>query len=138
MKRPVIRYQAQKHEKGCALACLAMILGKTQEELDSSFLVDFKRKGITVKIIKEVLADNGLSVIEKEAKSFIERNKHNERMLEPFAHAHLVTVQPQVDAPNNHSVVMTRQGRILDPARKQIKSGKDYYYVVSTVGVFWD
>jgi len=112
-----------------------MVLGKSEDEIDKHFLVDFNRKGVQIKAAKLYLIDSGLSVIEKKAESSNDRKKHNKRMLTPFAHAHIVNVQPYVDDPANHAVVMTRTGKIYDPS---IDPADEYYYVLNVLGIFWD
>lgn len=138
MKPPPIRYQAQLFEHGCALACLAMILSKDQRELNREFLVDFSRKGTGIRVVREYLADAGLSIIEKRAESWLERLRHNKRMFQPFAHAHVLLVQPQADVTVNHVIVMDKNGRLYDPGRKGAKDFTDYYHAISNLGVFWD
>lgn len=114
-----------------------MVLGREQSEINRDFVNDFGRKGVPVWVIREYLEDTGLSIVEKQARTSNDKVKHNKRMWEPFAHAHIVMVQPVADQKTNHVVVMDRKGKIFDPDNKQA-NGSDYYYVITVLGIFWD
>lgn len=135
MMRPKIKLIKATRDKGCALACLAMILGSTEDEIDKDFNVDFNRGGITVDLIDEYLRDAGLSVISKQVGSFINLQNSNKRMLQPFAHAHIVIVQSRIDSKRTHAVVMSAKGKLFDPAAEPYAR---HYYVKHVLGVFWD
>jgi hypothetical protein len=112
-----------------------MVLGRSEDEIDKHFETDFDQKGIPPAVTKEYLIDQGLSVIEKSYCSSIDRQKSNKRMLQPFADAHIVSVQEAVDAKSSHAVVMTKTGKILDPAHEPMK---DFYFVLNVLGIFYD
>ena len=65
MKRPKFRFVRQEDENGCAAACMAMILGKTYEEVLKSFLNDFGKQGIQISPVISYLSENGVDVIRK-------------------------------------------------------------------------
>jgi hypothetical protein len=135
MQKPNIRPIRATRDHGCVLACLAMVLGRSEDDIDRDFRVDFNQKGVTCKVAQEYLTDQGLSVIDKTARSSNDIKRHNKRMLTPFAQAHIVTIQPEVDCKANHSMVMTQAGKIIDPARPPYEH---YYYVLNVIGIFYD
>lgn len=133
-----IRWVAQQWEYGCSLACLAMILGRDQAKIDKDFHTDFGKRGVPLETIREYLQDEGLIVVEKRAYSSGNKQKHNKRMLQPFADAHIVMVQTVADKKINHLAVMDKRGRVYDPDNRKVRDGLHYYYVIAVLGIFWD
>lgn len=110
-----IKYVAQKHEYGCAIACLSMITGINYDEIEKKFQANFDKKGLDISYSIKFLIDNGFDVCRKEVIAFSNIEKAKARLLIPFANIHLLSMQPYVDSKTNHAVVMDSKGKIYDP-----------------------
>jgi hypothetical protein len=135
MKPLRIKHVAQKHDKGCVVACIAMVLGWDYDKVVAEFHNDFNKKGISGDIAKDFICDYGFSVIEKRGGGYIDLDEHNKRMMTPFAPVHIVTVKQFIDAKINHCVVMNSKGKIYDPSDKS--RDKVFYYSVEHVMGFF-
>jgi hypothetical protein len=133
-----IKYIAQQQDKGCVIACIAMVLGRDYWKVAKDFHVDLERKGINMRLAQEYLCDHGLSVIEKTAYGYPDVTRSNKRMLIPFAPVHIVFIQQYADLAFNHAYVMTRNGRMLDPGNRERTDPKVDYCVVGVLGCYKD
>lgn len=131
-----IRWVGQKHDKGCVIACIAMVLDWEYDKVVSEFHNDFDKRGVTTDFAREFINDHGYSVIEKRGHGYANIRLHNKRMMIPFAPIHIVSVQQFVDKPKHaHAFVMNHKGRIYEPADKKL-TDVPYYYVRHIMG-FW-
>jgi hypothetical protein len=131
-----IKHVAQEHDKGCVIACIAMVLGWDYQVVAAEFHNDFNKSGINIDFAADFLGEHGFSVIEKSGTRYLDLAAHNRRMMQPFAPIHLVSVQQFVDKPKTtHCVVMDAKGKIYDPADKNAKDIL-YYSVHSVLGFF--
>jgi hypothetical protein len=131
-----IRYVAQKHQHGCLIACIAMVLGWDYDKVAVEFKNDFSKHGTDGEFAKQFICDHGFSVIEKRGTGYLDRRAHNKRMLEPFAPIHIVSVQQFIDKPKQyHGIVMDQKGRLIDPCNKKAKD-VIFYECVHVMGFF--
>lgn len=131
-----IKHVKQEHEKGCVVACIAMVLGWDYQTVAAEFRNDFNKHGISTDFAKDFLCDHGFSVIEKRGTGYIDLREHNKRMMEPFAPIHIVSVQQFVDMPKiTHAIVMDAKGRIYEPT--DASSTDIIYYSVNHIMGFW-
>lgn len=131
-----VRWVGQKHDKGCVIACIAMVLGWEYDDVAADFHTDFDKKGTNLSFAKDFICEHGYSVIEKRGTGYINVHEHNKRMLIPFAPVHIVTVQQFVDTPkHNHSFVMDAKGHHFEPGDKSMKEVP--LYAVQHVMGFW-
>jgi len=106
-----IRHVAQEHPYGCVVACFAMVTGLTYAESARELGFDPSGHGLTLFVWQEALARHGFAV------QFLFQRKQTESNtprrscwpIAPWAPAHFVQVR-------DHSIVMLRDGSILDPA----------------------
>lgn len=133
-----IKHVQQKHDKGCVVACIAMVLGWDYDKVASKFHNDFNRKGTDSEFAKQFLCDHGFSVIEKRGTGYLNIANHNKRMMEPFAPIHIVSVQQFIDKPHQcHCFVMDSKGKIYDPDDKDRKEIL-FYEARHVMGFFED
>lgn len=133
-----IQHVAQKHDKGCVVACIAMVLGWGYDEVVTEFDNDFDKKGISAEFAKDFICEHGYSVIERRGTHYLDVRSHNQRMMVPFAPVHIVTVRQYIDLPkHSHAVVMDAKGRIYDPGDKDAQT-IIYYSVEHIMGFFDD
>lgn len=126
----------QKHEHGCLIACVAMVLGWDYDQVSAHFIEDFSKRGTTSAYAKRFLCEHGFSVIEKIGSGYINALDHNKRMLEPFAPIHIIGVQQFIDRPKQyHAFVTDSKGKIYDPHDEKCTS-MTFYEAVSAMG-FW-
>lgn len=135
MKRK-IRFVQQKHELGCAVASIAMVLDREYDEIDLLFERSFDKQGLKSEQVRSIVCEHGFSVIEKRADGFMNVQRSNERMLKPFADIHIVTAQPYADSKLNHCFVMDAKGKIYDPSRGVNPDPTGYYCVFNVLGFF--
>jgi hypothetical protein len=131
-----VRWVGQKHDKGCVIACIAMVLGWEYEDVVSEFKNDFDKKGTSTDFAKEFICDHGFSVIEKRGTGYIDLRAHNKRMLQPFAPVHIVSVRQFIDLPKHtHAYVTDAKGRVFEPISKDRKEVL-FYSVEHVMGFF--
>lgn len=133
-----MRYVRQKHECGCAVACIAMITGEEYDDVEKCFKEDFSKQCVSQKAIQEYIEDHGFGSVKKQAHGFPEVRTSNEQMSKPFAPAHIAHVLPYINAKNAHSVVMDAKGRVYDPQHSEVKDFSSYYYIISVTGYFYE
>jgi hypothetical protein len=131
-----VRYVQQKHEHGCLIACIAMVLGWDYDQVAVEFKTDLTKRGTDGEFAKQFICDHGFSVIEKRGTGYLDRREHNKRMLEPFAPIHIVSVQQFIDRPKqNHAFVTDSRGEVYDPNDRDQK--KVLFYEAVHVMGFW-
>src|SRR5678815_926246 len=101
---PAIKHVKQQHDKGCMIACIAMVLGWTYDAVVDQFHNDFDKKGMDGKLAKEFICEHRYSCVEKRGTHYGEVREHNKRMIVPFAPIHIVTVQQFKDCKQTHAV----------------------------------
>lgn len=125
----------QEHLNGCAVATLAMLLGKTYTDIvtllaESPHPIEpdgWHRVGTTQYHVDWALATSG---------AFIQRRFSAWGWsMEPFAPIHYAqVVQP---SNNTHFVVVLEDGSVLDPMREGVYALGDWEKVNQIVGVVW-
>lgn len=138
MKKPKFKFVKQEDESGCAIACMAMILGKTYEEIVKSFYNDFKKQGIEIKWVIDYLSANGVTVIRKGHYGYNDREENNKRMIKPFADIHYISFQQFVDIEHNHAVIMLTNGKIICPTKKYKIDEVSVYQIDDVLGCYYD
>lgn len=136
-----ISYVAQPNAYGCAIACVAMIVGKTYDEMETWFLEagltrSRMEKGLWNGIYYEALWRHGFLIKER---------WRNDPILngpgvwgwppEPFAPAHICCAEVQA---GSHAFVMLADGTVLDPFKLERTTIRhpDYREISSVTGVF--
>lgn len=133
------KYIESKHKNGCAIACMAMILGIDYDIIEQHFINDFTKGGIKIDIVRLYLNDNGMSIIEKRDFGFINREFGVRKMLEPFADIHYISFSQFIDTKFNHAWVMLKNGTIYCPNIGRVIEPKSKIYEISSIlGCFRD
>jgi hypothetical protein len=135
------RYVAQPNGYGCAIACVAMIVGKTYDEMEAWLLAQGLARsrmesGLYDMLWLEALARHGFAWEQRyQADPF-----HNEcdRPMwppDPFAPIHVCSTSV---AGGHHAVVMLGDGSVLDPFKRERTSLRhpDYLNVSQVAGVW--
>lgn len=131
-----IRWVKQEHDKGCVVACIAMVLGWKYTDVVKEFQNDFQKQGTSYEVAKDFIIDHGFSVIEKSGNGWYDVREHNKRMMQPFAPVHIVSVQQFIDKPKHgHSFVMDAKGKIFEPRDSRITEVQ-FYVVKQVMGFF--
>lgn len=104
----------QKNKFGCAVACLAMVSGRTYDDVVQDFINDFNEDGLEIEKALDWLGDNGFSVLVKEIRCYNQKDFARAYMFKPFAEVHIVRVRNKVDT-MNHLIVMDKAGKLFCP-----------------------
>ena len=130
-----INYISQEETNGCAIACLAMIMQKSYNEVANSLEVN--NKGLDWMEVDRYLANNGYAVARKWKYDCTVKQNAIEWPPKPFGDIHLV----QVMTKNNtiHMIILLQNGTVLDPANRELINLNDYAkvdYIAAIVPVF--
>lgn len=128
-----IKFVRQEDSHGCAIACIAMVLGKTYKEIAADFENDFTQSGIMFDQTMTYLGNAGFSIIHKEVKRWNEINFARKEMLKPFAPVHIVRVVDKFDSEGGHLVVMTDKGKLLCPDELKDSAIRNKCYSITDV-----
>lgn len=123
-----VRWVAQEDPWGCTLAALAMVLGRTYQDVKAEILADhperdFSGKGLNYLDADQFLAAHGYATA-RMFRYYISRP----RPLwppDPFGRVHMCEVRCTPTSPG-HTVVMLRDGMVLDPLSPEPKRLTDY------------
>lgn len=129
----MINWVQQEDKYGCTVAAVAMVVGKTYQEVRSYFTIDFSKSGAILEDWHDYLFDNGF--ICHRTHRFLHLKEINLRKPvwppEPFAPIHICNVINEVSA---HAVVMLENGDVLDPAWPGVHKLTDYKEVYWVTG----
>jgi hypothetical protein len=121
----------QGHANGCALAALAMVTGQTYDEVVTDFTerwpgepLNLDERGLYHGDTEWYLAINGYGW------------KHDPWPPQPFAPVHIAAVRQP--SGNQHYVVLTGDGTVLDPLDDQPKSLASWERVNNVMGIWPD
>lgn len=136
-----ISYVAQPNGYGCAIACTAMIVGKTYDEMEQWFLDaglarERMQKGIHVFIYAEALWRHGYVLRERWMTDPIKNTPGDWTWPpEPFAPVHICCADVAV---GHHAFLMLADGTVLDPYKRERDSIRhpDYRKIESVAGVW--
>lgn len=131
------KYIRQLHERGCSLACMAMITGLSYDFIDKQFENNFDKKGIRSNVAMQFICEQGFDCIEKTSRIYTKIGLQNKRILVPFADIHYVAAQQFADAKTNHAFIMLKNGKIWDPDDPKHTTVFDRFYEILVVLGFW-
>src|SRR5690349_15503101 len=128
----MIKWVGQEDQKGCGLACLAMVTGKTYQEVKADFLC-WDNRGISEFDITSYLVDRGFvwqwihegCTYKREVKpdgniGTVMRSDWPPKL---WANVHIA----QIDVPNgSHFIVVLRDGTVLDPLTPEPRRFETY------------
>lgn len=132
-----IKLVRQKERSGCAAACIAMVLGKTYEEIAADFENDFVDSGIELEKTQDYLSDFGCRVIRKEIIYYgVDVKFGRDEILKPFAPVHIVRVKPKFDSEHGHLVVMGADGKLYCPDGDTDEEARNNYVITTVLGLY--
>lgn len=131
-----IKWVGQKHQYGCSIACISMILGTDYDIIEKHFKENLDKKGIATSDAIAYLAEQGLNIIVKESVGMANVKLQNKLLLLPFAEVHLLSVKQFMNNKIHHSIVMDNKGNIFDPDDVTRKDLKLFYSIETVVGCF--
>lgn len=142
MKKPKFVYVPQRTEDDCGIACIAMVTGKTYQEVGKHF--HSLRYGVKFKTACDFIMNCGVGLIMKTAECRLSYAHSNAHMLLPFADFHIMSVNQFIDLSFDHCLVMDRRGTVYNPSKVGKKKlsrfalARDYYLVNAVAGLFYD
>lgn len=137
----MVRYVAQPNGYGCAIACVAMIVGKPYDEMETWFLEQGlprtrMEQGLWEGQYMEALDRLGFVYVRRyRCDAFINGQQRDEWPPKPFAPVHICCA----DVPaGHHAFVMLADGSVLDPYKRERTSiaHPDYLKVDQVLGVW--
>ena len=142
----MIQWIPQEHKHGCAIATLAMVSGKTYQEVYAWFVHHYKRQYSNAEPeLFDIDKINGLGPHQRDMflveNGFAHATKYNHLCnekrevwpVEPWADVHICSVDNEV---MSHSIVLLRGGSVLDPLTPYVKVLRDYLKVNSITAVY--
>lgn len=136
----MIAYVAQPNGYGCAIACVAMIAGRTYDEMEALFLEqglsrERMERGSHSLIWLEALDRFGFAYVQRYKHDPIRNGARASWPPAPFAPVHICSTMV---AAGQHAVVMLGDGVVLDPYKPERASllHGDYLSVDNVVGVW--
>ena len=132
----VVTYVPATEDNACMVACLAMVTGKTFDEVFRDMDKYWKNEGHSMGTSDDAwiayLSAHGYAI-----QDIDHEYTPDERLIEPwpirpFAPIHIVFVFSE----GSHAVVMLEDGTILDPTDIHYKSRHEYHRVYRIVGVW--
>lgn len=132
-----VKWVRQEDSCGCTVASIAMIAGKTYQEIKAMLPPnhDLTRKGLGGFEETNLLKKLGFTASRKFINSFEGREGDKEWPPKPFADLHICAVEVYEGSPLFHSVVMLSDGTVLDPSTPEPKQLTDYFRVCNVAGV---
>ena len=133
-----IKRVAQEDADGCAIACVAMVLGWTYQEARGYLRIAAEDDagvlhGIHSGVVQEALAQHGWMCRVHYRHNSVTKSDRAEWPPPPFAPVHIAFV----NVPNNHhAVVVTATGDVLDPNSTARTRLTDFSKVDQVIG-FW-
>lgn len=129
-----IRWVRQKEPNGCLCATLAMILGVTYSDARNMLGEPSAAGCYSGYKARQILQEHGWALCQVNRKR-TDGTERDLRRVQPFALLHLVTVKVESVSPTFHSVVMLRDGRVLDPLDRAPRRLSDYHAVTGITGL---
>lgn len=126
----------QEHKKGCAVACLAMVTGKTYSEVAASFARDLDKKGLFPSETINYAADAGFDVIQKKVELYSHKDFGRAELLKPFAPVHILCGRQFFDSESTHVVVMDEKGKIFCPSGASEEKILSFYRFDHVIGLY--
>lgn len=135
MSIAAVRVQ-QPNDYGCMIACCAMVVGKTYEQVEAELHARGDRRGAINEIIcEQYIGEHGFAGFKKYKHDTVANKTRDEWPPRPFAPIHVCLVDVTAGP---HGVVMLADGTVLDPwseARTTL-AHPDYKAVHNVVG-YW-
>lgn len=139
MEHSAVKYVKATLHNSCVPACLAMVLGKTLKEVVKDISEYWEdggsETGMEDDIMDQYLAYNGYAVQRihyeyEPSKLLIEGWP-----IDPFAPIHIVKVL-SIEPTGTHAVVWNKNGKVIDPANRNIKMLSHYQRVYTITGIW--
>lgn len=121
---------------GCAVACIATVMGVSYQDVDKDFLNDFNSDGLSFEDTMNYLGDNGFQVIHKEIRNYGTVKFGKKEILKPFAPIHILRVMSKYDAKFGHVVIMDAKGKIHCPSGFTEKDILNSYAITNVAGFY--
>lgn len=133
-------YVAQPNGYGCSIACVAMVVGKTYEEMEAWFVesgmpINGMAKGLHSGVYFEALHRHGFAIQQRYKYDTIAGTSHLAWPPKPFAPLHIAATRV---AAGSHAIVLLGDGRVLDPFNRERDSltHPDYHAVDFVAGIW--
>ena len=124
----------QKDKYGCFIACIAMVTGKSYDEIKSMFPFDInENRGADEFTQRSLLFELGY-ISQTFYETIAHTQKKREWPMKPFASWHIVSVITKANTP--HVVFMDKNGLLIDPLDGDCKSFEDYSKINHIIAIW--
>jgi hypothetical protein len=124
------KHVLQKHTCGCMIATTAMVLGVSYEDALKEYpTVKPDESGMDYGMFEQVVVEHGWAVARKWKHYRVGGRDREVWPVEPWADLH--EVQVRISDRMDHSVLMLRDGTVLDPLTPEPRKLSDYSRVMS-------
>jgi len=134
------QYVAQPNGYGCAIACCAMILGKSYEEVEAWIAErgctrERLEKGLWDGMWHAVMVAHGYSLVQRHKFDALAQRVHDVWPPAPFAPIHIACTTVSA---GSHAAVLLADGSVLDPYKRErtTLTHPDYREVSSVTGFY--
>ena len=135
-RKEAIKLVEQEEKCGCAVACIAMVLGTTYADVRKDWQNDFENEGVTTAQIIDYLGNVGFAAVYKRISHWTHKDFVREEMLTPFAPIHILSMRPAYDSKNYHVVVMDAEGVLYCPSGLTDEESRRSYLIDETIGLY--
>lgn len=131
-----LHYVKQVEPFGCAIACIAMVMGSSYKQVKDMLPQDRgygTRNGMTNEDYKSFLFNHGyIGITLYACEPFSQRIRPRNEWLIPVAPIHIVSV---INEHGPHAIVW-RQGKVFDPNKDGVFTISDYNNVQAVTGLY--
>jgi len=126
----------QEEPYGCGIACLAMVIGKTYQDVRSWFKNEKFDRGISTWELDMYLCEHGYAVARKYplTQNVVTNQPRDVWPVEPWADVHIWQVRTLSNT--SHFIVLLRDGTVLDPFDGNRKSFGDYQMIENITAIY--
>lgn len=126
----------QKDRNGCAVACVATVIGKSYDEVKKDFICNFIDDGIGFDVMAHYIASSGFDILKKTISFYTKVEFGREELLKPFAPIHIVHVLGKMDLTYAHVVIMDDKGILWCPDGMDDRDIRVSYRIIETIGIW--
>lgn len=131
-----IKHVTQEDTLGCGIAVLAMVTGRTYEEVYADFAQDVGTQGLSLEQIIEYSGNAGFSIIHKYVTHFADIKFGRDEIFSPFAPVHIVRLKQYFDANIGHVIVMDKDGKFFCPSNQSEEEIRNSYAITDVLGLY--
>lgn len=128
----------QEESKGCGIACIATVLGRTYESVRNDFLGDVGEEGLSLEQIMDYIGDHQRTLVHKYVRNYSHKDICKNELLVPFAPIHVLRTIPYANSGVGHLAILDGNGVIHCPDGFTDEFIRGSYAITDVVGIYKD